>query len=242
MIMEEPLDKLFSRIAPYYDGLNHLFSLCTDSYWRSVLARRAVGKRILDVCTGTGDTAIALARGRAGAEIIGLDFSAAMLRIGERKLARRGLASRVRLVDGDALSLPFADNSFDSVSIAFGLRNLPDRRRGLAEMSRVLKPGGKLLVLEFAPPTRSMWGLAFRWYLRWIIPALGELVSRARGAYRYLFSSVVAFHTPEEMVAMLEGAELVDLNYRPLSGGITSLYSGRKPDEGFREHGQGKGR
>jgi demethylmenaquinone methyltransferase/2-methoxy-6-polyprenyl-1,4-benzoquinol methylase len=241
-MMEEPLDRLFTRIAPFYDGLNHLFSLGTDNHWRTVLARRAAGGRFLDVCTGTADTAIALARARGAAEIIGLDFSQAMLRLGARKLARLGLSHRVRLVEGDALSLPFADGSFDAVSIAFGLRNLPDRRRGIAEMSRVLRPGGKLLVLEFAPPARSFLGRAYRWYLRRIIPALGELIAGARGAYRYLFTSIAAFHTPDELVNLMKDADLIDVKNKPLSGGITSLTSGRKPGMSSRKNGAGKRR
>ena len=158
---------LFAASARTYDLLNHLFSLCADHRWRAALGRAvpATAARVLDVCTGTGDVAFFLARRLPAARVTGIDFSERMLELGRRKARRRRLEGRVELVLGDALRLPFADRSFDAVTVAFGLRNLTDRRLGLREMARVLRPGGRLLVLEFSPrrPARSAGCTAGTW-------------------------------------------------------------------------------
>jgi demethylmenaquinone methyltransferase/2-methoxy-6-polyprenyl-1,4-benzoquinol methylase len=226
------IETLFAAIARRYDGLNSLFSFRRDGHWRRRLARLLPlrsGGRALDVCTGTGDLAIAVARAWPGAAVDALDFSPAMLSLAARKLDRAGLPGRVRLVRGDALALPFPEGTFDAVTVAFGLRNLVDRGRGVGEMLRVLRPGGTLAVLEFAPPERGLRGRAFRAYLRWIIAPLGDLVSRTPGAYSYLFSSIDGFLAPERVVALLSGCGAVALRDRSLTAGVVRLFTARKP-------------
>ncbi len=229
---------LFSGAAHTYDFLNHLFSLQADRRWRAALVRAArlrPGRRVLDVCTGTADVAIALARRlrrlegggpAAGGRVVGIDFSERMLERGRRKVRRRGLEDRIALAQADALRLPFAGGSFDLVSIAFGLRNLADRRLGIREMARVLRPGGRLLVLEFSPPPPGWTGRMYAWYLgRWM-PMVGGLVSGSAAAYRYLHSSIAAFPRPPQVAALLEEAGLQRVSWRRLSGGIACLHRG----------------
>ncbi len=231
---------LFGESARTYDLLNHLFSLHIDRWWRAALvrraalvqglpaggARRAPGARVLDVCTGTGDVAIGLARRLPSARITGVDFSEPMLELGRLKVRRRGLEGRVELVRGDALRLPFEDGGFDAVTVAFGLRNLTDRRLGIREMVRVLRPGGRLLVLELSPPPAGRLGRLYAWYLgRWM-PALGGSISGSRPTYRWLFDSVMSFPRPREVAALMEEEGLEGVSFRPLTGGIAWLHGG----------------
>lgn len=223
---------MFSSIAHRYDFLNHLLSLGIDRGWRRRMAaalpaaERAV---YLDVATGTGDVALAVARRfRAAGRVVGIDFSLPMLRRGQRKIAREKGAGKIRLAYGDALRLPFPSDVFDGVTIAFGLRNLAETLQGLKEMARVLKPGGRLVILEFASPRRS-WLRAFYWfYFLHLLPRVGGLISGNSRAYRYLPESVLAFPERESLRELLERAGLEQTRYGDLSGGIAVLYSGSK--------------
>ena len=223
--------ELFEPIARVYDFLNHLFSLGVDRRWRRLLARRA-GLRpdaeILDACTGTADVAIAFCRLLPSCRITAVDLSPRMLLEARRKLARRNLEGRVSLLLADAQKLPVPDGSFDCASIAFGLRNLADRAGGIRELARVLRPGGRLQVLEFFPPAASLFGRLYRLYLGRVMPWLGGLLSGSRPTYRYLYESVVSFLAPEEVARMLEVAGLRPLRPERLSSGIAFLLQGLK--------------
>jgi demethylmenaquinone methyltransferase/2-methoxy-6-polyprenyl-1,4-benzoquinol methylase len=223
---------MFSEIAPHYDLLNHVLSLNIDRLWRRKLVRMAnVPKSgsVLDVCTGTGDVAIAFGRRLEYGSVAGLDMSGEMLGIGQAKLRKRRLAGRVSLFEGDALLLPFASGSFDAATVAFGLRNLPDYEQGVREMVRTLKPRGRLLILEFCPPNGKLSLKAYDFYLRNVLPVVGGLVSGSRRAYRHLASSIGDFMTRDEILAMLTGAGLQSVRARRLTGGIAYIYYGEKP-------------
>jgi len=223
--------EMFSRIAGRYDLLNHLLSLNIDRSWRRALVEQsglAAGGRVLDVCAGTGDVAIAFADCAEPSEIVCVDLSREMLEIGVEKARRRKLEGVVRFVEGDALRLPFGDGRFDAVSIAFGLRNLPDYAAGIAEMKRVLAPGGRLLVLEFAPPSRDLYRKGYAFYLGRLVPFVGGAVSGSREAYRYLASSVGEFVTRERVVDLFQEAGLKNVSAKPMTGGIVFLYIGEK--------------
>jgi demethylmenaquinone methyltransferase/2-methoxy-6-polyprenyl-1,4-benzoquinol methylase len=223
---------MFTEIASRYDLLNHLLSFNVDRLWRRQLIRLAAlpdDGRVLDACTGTADVAIGFARAHATATVAGLDRSAGMLSVGQKKLDKAGLNGRVRLYEGDVLHLPFGDRTFDAVTIAFGLRNLPDYSRGVAEMSRVLKPGGRLLILDFSPPQRGLRLKAYRLYLHNVLPVVGGLVSGSRRAYQYLASSIGEFLPRDAAFALLSESGLTDLSARKLTGGIAYIYGGVKP-------------
>jgi demethylmenaquinone methyltransferase/2-methoxy-6-polyprenyl-1,4-benzoquinol methylase len=224
-------NRLFSAIATKYDLLNHLLSLNIDRRWRKKLVRRAGAKRgekILDVCTGTGDVAIWFARNNEVGEIVGIDLSEEMLRIARRKTRNNGLGRRITLVRTDALHLPFEDNRFDTVTIAFGLRNIEHRGRGISEMVRVLKKGGHLLILEFSPPGNDLFGVCYRLCLETIIPAVGGIMSGSSRAYRYLSSSIAAFPGPDKIMTLMETAGLKKLQTQRLTRGIAYVYRGEK--------------
>ncbi len=223
--------QMFSRIAHRYDLLNHLLSLNIDRSWRRRLvesARLRRGGRVLDACAGTGDVAFAFFRDAEPSEIVAVDLSREMLEIGEAKSQRQGLDGRVRFVEGDVLALPFDDGRFDAVSIAFGLRNLPDYGKGMAEMTRVLAPGGKLVILEFAPPSRELYRRGYAFYLRRVVPLVGGLVSGSREAYEYFASSVGDFLPRERVLDLMRKAKLKNVSARRLTGGIVYVYSGDK--------------
>lgn len=222
---------MFSRIAPRYDLLNHILSLNFDRSWRRRLVetvRLRRGGSILDACAGTGDVAFAFARRAEPAEVVAVDLSAEMLRIGDEKARRLGLDGLVRFVEGDVLELPFGGGRFDAVSIAFGLRNLPDYASGVAEMTRVIVPGGKLAMLEFAPPSQDLFRKGYAFYLGHVIPLVGGLVSGSAEAYRYLASSVGEFLPPERVVDLMKAAGLRNVSARKLTGGIVYVYSAQK--------------
>ncbi len=186
------------------------------------------GEKILDVCTGTGDLSIRFAQSDKSGEIIGIDFSEEMLQIAREKIEKKGLAGRIRLLQGDALHLPFEDESFDLVSIGFGLRNLTDRKGGILEMARVLKKGGRILILEFAPPRNNLFGWGYNAYLKTIIPVMGGIVSGSMAAYRYFSSSIAGFLQPGEIVELMGSAGFRNILRKPLTGGIVYIYRGEK--------------
>jgi demethylmenaquinone methyltransferase/2-methoxy-6-polyprenyl-1,4-benzoquinol methylase len=223
---------MFDAIANRYDLLNHLLSGGIDRTWRKRAIRSlhlTGGERVLDLCTGTGDLAIAAVRARPGASrAIGVDFAAAMLRVGHAKLERARLRDRIALVRGDATRIPAADRSIDAVTIAFGIRNVENVSAACAEMHRVLRPGGRLAILEFAVPTMPGWRSMYGWYLQHVLPRIGRVVSRHEGAYGYLPASIDAFATPDELVKILRQAGFGEISAIRLTLGSVCLYTATK--------------
>lgn len=218
--------RMFASVAHRYDLLNHLLSLSIDRHWRRVVRRKLFAglpstRSILDLCTGTGDLAFALA---PGSSVVGFDFCRPMLEIGARKATERGLEGTVRFVEGDALELAFPAGSFDAVTIAFGLRNLEDYRRGLREMARVLRPGGTLAILEFSIPTLPVLRQLYLFYFTRILPRIGALVSGHEGPYSYLPASVREFPEPGVLCRALEEEGFIDAHDHGLTLRIATLY------------------
>jgi len=228
----DPICRMFAGIAHRYDLLNRLLSAGRDRYWRRQAAAEAgldAGGLALDVCTGTADLAIELARQFPRARsIIGVDFCLPMLRRGAEKVARRGLTHRIRLQVGSAEALGLANDTFQAATIAFGIRNLSDRRRGLAEMYRVLRPGGRGVILEFAMPPGHRLGVLYRLYFRHVLPRVGGAISGDRDAYRYLPASVSVFPSAPELARLMEEVGFRDVEFRSLTGGIVTIHVGRK--------------
>lgn len=218
---------MFDRIAPRYDLMNRLMSAGLDRRWRRLAAAAAdvsLGSRALDVCTGTGDLAFELAT-RVGASgmVTGVDFSEQMLERAREKATARG--SSVAFQQADALALPFADDAFDAATVAFGARNLADLDRGLAEMARVVRPGGTVVVLDITTPQRlrALHGL---WFDR-LVPRVGALVGRDGAAYGYLPASAKRFPQPEALAELMTGAGLTGVSHRSFMGGIVAMHHGR---------------
>jgi demethylmenaquinone methyltransferase/2-methoxy-6-polyprenyl-1,4-benzoquinol methylase len=224
---------MFDAIARRYDTLNHLLSAGLDRLWRrrAVRALSLSGReRVLDMCTGTGDLAIEAATapdGRA-AEVIGIDFSSEMLRYAAPKLRAAALQSRVRLVRGDATRVPLPDASCDAAMVAFGIRNVLDPARGCEEFHRVLRPGGRLAVLEFGTPRIPGLRQLYFWYFRQVLPRVGRLISKHSDAYTYLPASVIEFPTGQAFEAMLTRAGFSTVRTETLSFGIVYLYVATK--------------
>lgn len=234
-----PVDKrparvaaMFDAIAARYNLLNHLLSAGLDRRWRRLAIRSlrlTGGERVVDVCTGTGDVALAAIDARPGASrVIGIDFSAEMLRLGGEKLRARGEGDRVLLARGDATRLPLASASMDAATVAFGIRNVEQPERGLAEMYRVLRPGGRLAVLEFAIPASRLVRGVYLPYFRHVLPRIGGLVSGHGSAYTYLPASVGSFIAPEAMLDFLHACGFRQASATPLSWGIVVLYAAEK--------------
>jgi demethylmenaquinone methyltransferase/2-methoxy-6-polyprenyl-1,4-benzoquinol methylase len=223
---------MFDRIARRYDFVNRVISLGLDKGWRRRTVRALLlgeRPRVLDLATGTGDLAIDIARACPGATIIGLDPSKAMLAIAADKLARHGLADRVALVEGDAQALPYANCELDAVTIAFGIRNVPDRAAALREMARVVRPGGRIAILELGEPRSGILGRVARFHARHIVPRLGALLSGAR-EYAYLQRSVAAFPPPDEFAELMTRCGLHVVDVIPLAFGACTLFVA-KPEE-----------
>jgi len=217
---------MFDKIAARYDTMNRVLSFGLDRGWRRRTVRAlALGAspRVLDLATGTGDLAVDIARMHPDATVIGLDPSRQMLAIAERKLANRGLADRVTLVRGDAQHLPYRDGEMDAATIAFGIRNVPDRLAALREMARVVRPGGRVAVLELGEPRRGFLARAARFHTRHVVPRLGALLSGTR-EYRYLQRSIAAFPPSAEFAQLMERAGLRVLEVAPLTFGVCTLY------------------
>ena len=222
--------ELFSVIAKNYDFLNHLLSFNLDRAWRRrlvSLSRFRPGDKILDVCTGTGDIAIEFARCGAH-DVTGIDLSAGVLARAQKKIEKLDLTTRIKLETGSALSIPYADKTFDLVTIGFGLRNLPDYARGISEMARLLKPSGRLLILEFSLPLNKLTYGFYSLYLKNYLPLAGRLFSGSARAYSYLASSIFSFLKPEEVMALMRQSGLRNLSCLNLTAGVVTLYSGQK--------------
>jgi len=236
---ETRIRRMFGNIAPTYDLLNHLLSLNIDRYWRwrtTRLAPPAADGPILDLCTGTGDLALAYDRAAGGTvPVVGADFCHEMLCRAVAKAQRRGIADRLRFVEADAQRLPFADAQFQLTAVAFGLRNVTDTDRGLAEMVRVTRPGGRVVILEFSQPRHWLFGPLYRFYFRRILPWVGQLLSRSRDcAYNYLPASVMEFPDGAALAERLRGHGLIDVRWHPFTFGIATLYVGRVPEVSVR--------
>jgi demethylmenaquinone methyltransferase/2-methoxy-6-polyprenyl-1,4-benzoquinol methylase len=224
---------MFSSIAPRYDLLNHLLSMNIDKSWR----RRAVGlitdalsqgqSLCLDLCCGTGDLSLEMTR-QSSARIVASDFSHPMLQLNQAKIQRSAVATRIYVAEADALNLPFRSNSFDALAIAFGLRNLESPPLGLTEMQRVLKPGGRLVVLEFSKPTNRLFDRLFQFYFFRVLPRIGRLISKHNQAYNYLPKSVSQFADQEELCRIFVACGFENVGYLNLSGGIAAIHYGDK--------------
>lgn len=222
---------MFDAIAPRYDLLNHVLSAGLDRRWRDraveALAVRD-GAHVLDLCTGTADLAIATATRVKGASVTGVDFAGAMLQLGLDKIRRHGLQRSIRLVRGDAAQIPLVSGSCDGATIAFGIRNVAKPQRALAEIARVLKPGGRLAILEFGEPRIPGVRTAYAWYFRYVLPAVGRLVSKHQSAYSYLPASVGTFPSPADFARTIASEGFADVRAVSLTFGIVYLYTGEK--------------
>ncbi len=225
--------QMFDRIAARYDLLNRVLSLGIDRSWRKRTVRAlelgAEPRRVLDVATGTADLALEIARTHPQAHVVGVDPSVNMLEIGRRKVARRQLADRIELATGDAQALAYGDAAFDAATIAFGIRNVPDRLAGLREMTRVIRPGGKVCVLELGEPRRGLMARAARFHTYTVVPWVGGLLSGAR-EYRYLQRSIAAFPDAATFAKLMEEAGLAVEQVLPMMFGVCTLYVARRPE------------
>jgi len=228
---KEQVEAMFDNIAHKYDFLNHFLSLGIDNTWRnkaiSILAKTGA-KKVLDVATGTGDLAFKAANRISDIRIDGVDISAGMLEIGKKKAVQKGLEDKVIFFHGDSESLPFEDESYDAIMVAFGVRNFENLEKGLKEMNRVLKKGGTLIVLEFSKPRVFPVKQFFGFYFKFILPVIGRLTSKDPKAYKYLFESVQAFPDYESFTKVMEFSGFHSNKWKALSLGICSLYTGIK--------------
>lgn len=229
---KEQVEQMFDNIAHSYDFLNHFFSLGIDIRWRKKaikLLQPLAPRTMLDVATGTGDFALTIAASKLPVEkITGIDISNGMLDVGRKKVTAKNLDQRITLLQADSENLPFEDNSFDAITVAFGVRNFENLEKGLAEMLRVLKPGGMAVVLEFSKPRRFPMKQVFGLYFRRIMPAVGNAVSKDKRAYSYLPESVNAFPEGQDFASILSKVGYKEVNFKPLTGGVATLYSGLK--------------
>jgi demethylmenaquinone methyltransferase/2-methoxy-6-polyprenyl-1,4-benzoquinol methylase len=228
---KESVQKMFDDISPKYDFLNHFLSFGTDILWRRKLVRmlsRKNPRKILDVATGTGDLAIAMA-GIKPESIVGIDISHKMLAIGIKKIERKKLRSTISFREGDAEHIPFRNESFNAVTVAFGVRNFENLKKGLTEMKRVLRPGGIMMILEFSHPSAVPFKQLYGFYARYIIPFIGNLISRHSYAYTYLPESVDAFPSGEAFMEIMRETGVINCSRISLTFGIASLYMGEKP-------------
>ena len=229
----EKIEQLFDSIASDYDRLNHLLSLGTDRSWRRRALKEIVvpckTQEILDVACGTGDFSLEIAAASTPETLVtGLDLSEGMLAVMQEKVARKGLNGRIRMLQGNCESLPFPDASFDRVTIAFGIRNFEHRELALQEILRVLRPSGKLVILELSVPENPVLRWLYNIYFTHVLPLIGGLVSGDKGAYRYLPASVLKFPGRREWMATMEGCGFREVSHKAFTLGICRMYTGTK--------------
>ena len=222
---------MFDQIAFRYDFLNRFLSGGIDIYWRKRAIKELSAlqpKKILDVATGTGDVAIMTCKFLKPETIIGIDISEGMLQLGRVKVANLLLNKQIELLQGDSEAINFPDNTFDAITVAFGVRNFEDLRKGLSEMKRVLKPGGKLVVLEFSKPKQWAFKGFYNLYMRVVTPGIGKLISKNREAYQYLNDSVQRFPEGNDFITIMKTIGYTATYFKKLTGGICTIYCGSK--------------
>ena len=227
---KEQIAAMFNSISGKYDFLNHFLSLGIDILWRKRavrLLKKHQPKLILDIATGTGDFAIE-ALSLNPEKIIGVDISEGMLSVGREKLIKKNLTDKIELISGDSEFLPFEDNFFDAVIVSFGVRNFENLEKGLSDMLRVLKPSGKVVILEFSKPKSFPFKQIYQFYFQWILPKIGKLISKNHEAYTYLPDSVEAFPDGDDFLNILNKIGFQKNQCTPLTLGISSIYSGSK--------------
>ena len=231
MAKKEGVRKLFDNIAPDYDKLNHILSLNIDKGWRKKAVRNLVDTqeplKVLDVACGTADFTIEIAQKVAkGSEVIGVDISEGMMAVGREKIKKAGVSAELLVADCE--DLPYADNTFDRISVGFGVRNFEHLELGLSQMCRVLTPGGKLVILELSVPSNAFVRWCYKLYFLKILPAIGGMISGNRGAYEYLPASVLRFPGPEKFIPMLKSAGFAQVDHISLTLGICRMYVAKK--------------
>ncbi|GAB2678752.1 bifunctional demethylmenaquinone methyltransferase/2-methoxy-6-polyprenyl-1,4-benzoquinol methylase UbiE [Flavihumibacter cheonanensis] len=228
---KEQVAEMFDQIAFRYDFLNRFLSGGIDVRWRKKAIRELQSiqpKTVLDVATGTADVALMTYKYLQPDHITGIDISNGMLDIGRQKIARLGLEKIITLQQADSEALPFSDNQFDAITVAFGVRNFQNLHRGLAEMLRVLKPGGKLVVLEFSKPKTVGFKSLYKFYMNLVTPGIGKLIAKNKSAYQYLNDSVQAFPEGDDFLKILSATGFETTYRKPLTMGISTIYAGTK--------------
>ncbi len=228
---KKQVSNMFDNIAPWYDFLNHFLSLGIDISWRKKAIRSLRDlqpKRILDVATGTADLALEAESQLSPTQIVGIDISKEMLEIGRQKLEKKGLTDKIELLEGDSENIPFPDNTFDAVTVAFGVRNFENLSQGLQQMHRVMRVGGRIAILEFSKPALFPFRQLYNFYFKNLLPAIGKITSKDPKAYRYLYESVQAFPDGRDFVNTLEKIGFKSASFKPLTLGICTLYLAEK--------------
>ncbi len=227
----QQIKEMFNNIAPAYDFMNRAMTFGIDRIWRRKAVKmvaRNPHAQILDIATGTGDLALLLAKKTDTRHITGLDLSPGMLSIGVSKAEKQGVADRITFTEGDSLAIPSADNTFDAVTVAYGVRNFEDLHKGYREMLRVLRPGGTVTVIELSTPRKQPFKALYHFYTRTLVPLVGRLISRDTRAYSYLPESIAAVPQAERMTKIMEEAGFTDTSFRRLTFGTCTIYQGKK--------------
>tara|TARA_Y100000588_G_C14068026_1_gene844496 strand:+ start:179 stop:910 length:732 start_codon:yes stop_codon:yes gene_type:complete len=227
-----PVQAMFNAVAPRYDLLNRLLSIGIDRHWRKVAVRefeQVENKKYLDMATGTADVALEFAKIHSKAsQIIGIDFSVSMLKLGRQKIITNGFCKRIKLLPGAAENIPLKNDTFDGTITAFGVRNFIDAQKGLKEMCRILKPNGKIVVLEFSFPKNELLNKIYRFYFEKVLPFLGRIISGHKKAYSYLPLSVINFPQDKAFNELLECSGFKSVSFKSLTLGIVTIYTGIK--------------
>tara|TARA_R110002049_G_scaffold293731_1_gene478938 strand:- start:16871 stop:17596 length:726 start_codon:yes stop_codon:yes gene_type:complete len=227
---KEQVAKMFDTISGDYDGLNRVISFGIDVKWRKKvikLVKASNSKAVLDIATGTGDLAIALAQTHAE-KIIGLDISSGMLAIGKEKIKKKGLETKIDMILGDSENMPFEDNTFDAITVAFGIRNFENLEKGLKEILRVLKPNGTFVILETSMPTKTPYIQGYKFYTKNILPLIGKVFSKDKSAYKYLCESASIFPYGEALNNILREIGFINVKDFPQTFGVATIYTSSK--------------
>ncbi len=228
---KEQVAEMFDHIAPRYDFLNQLLSFGVHKRWRKKAVKKLVPSKpkiLLDVATGTGDFAIEAVKQLSPEKIIGVDISDGMMKLGREKVKAKKLEHIISFQNGDSESLAFEENTFDAITVGFGVRNYANLEKGMCDMQRVLKPGGMLVVLEFSKPRKFPMKQGYNFYFRYVLPLMGRLFSSDKRAYTYLPESVKAFPDGEDFMEVMRKCGFSDVQRQPLTFGVASIYTGRK--------------
>lgn len=227
---KKQVEKMFDTISTNYDGLNRVISFGIDVKWRKKVVQiveKTNPDAVLDIATGTGDLAINLVKTGAS-RIVGLDISEGMLAVGRKKIAQKGLSDKIEMVQADSEALPFEDNTFDAITVAFGVRNFETLEKGLKEIARVLRPGGVFVVLETSVPTKFPFKQGYHFYTKNLLPLIGKLFSKDKVAYSYLSESAAAFPYGERFNNILEKTGFTNIEHKPQTFGVATIYTASK--------------